>query len=152
MKKFKPMNVKNSSIRLPDEFLDIFLINDGDNLVIVEEDGRYYLRKTFDTSKEKTSSQEEASAPPPPPSIDEMMKKASEQFSQMPNLGPDLMKTVEDTLSNPEMMKKLQEMAKTMFKGFVDPNASENQTPEEESINDEEDDDEDENGFKIDIE
>ena len=50
MKKFKPMKVRNGSIKLPEEFLDRLLINDGDFLLIAEEDGKFYIRKTRETS------------------------------------------------------------------------------------------------------
>ena len=152
MKKFKPMKVKNSSIRLPDEFLDNLLINDGDFLVVVEDNGRFYLRKTFASTDEEESNKDQESSPPPP-SIDEMMKKAQSQFSEMPNLGGDFMKTIENTLNNPEMMKKIQDMAKGMFKGFVTPEEEGSDTnTDEDDPEDETDEEDDENtGYKIDI-
>lgn len=157
MKKFKPMKVTNSSIRLPDGFLDALLLNDGDYLVIVEEDGKFFIRKTYGSGVEEPD-QTNSASDSPPPSIDEMMKKAQEQLSGLPLGGEDLMKTVENTLKDPKMMKKIQEMAEGMFKAINQNNpqthkgnkATESKKKNEEE--DDEDDDDDESGFKINIE
>ena len=149
------MKIKNSSIKLPDEFLDTLLLNDGDFLVLVEENGKYYIRKTFESSHEEPESTD-SEQKPPPPSMDEMMKKVQEQFSEMPNLGGganEFMKTIENTLNNPEMMKKIQEMAKDMFKGFVDQNTADSNDEKKNDEDEEDDEDEDDDGtaYKIDI-
>ena len=72
----------------------------------------------------------------------------------------DIMKSLQDTLKDPEMMKKIQDMAMGFFKGFPPstPSSSESTDPvkkdsksKKKNDTDENDDDSDE-GFKIDIE
>ena len=159
MKKFKPMKVRNGSIKLPEEFLDRLLINDGDFLLIAEEDGKFYIRKTRETSfdDESETSQDET-----PKTFDEIMREAQKQFASGEALPEDIMKSIQDTLQDPEMMKKIQDMAMGLFKGFgVPPRAdpqSEDHPPKKEktekksSDKKDDEDDDDSNGFKIDIE
>lgn len=157
------MKVKNGSVKLPDDFLDQLLVNDGDFLLIAEEDGRYYIRKTRESSvdnEEPESTKEEA-----PKTFDEIMKEAQKQFTGDPNILPeDLMKSIQDTLQDPEMMKKIQDMAMGFFKGFnpnppsepkQEPSSSEKKpSKKKENKKDEDDDDDDssDSGFKINIE
>ena len=154
MKKFKPIKVKNGQIRLPDEFLDQLLINDGDFLLIVEEDGRFYIRKTRESPDE--TEPESETPKEAPKTFDEIMRDAQEQIGSG-MLPEDIMKSMQDTLQNPEMMKKIQDMAMNLFKGFSVPPNSESSEPVKKPKKDtnkskDEDDDDDDEGFKINIE
>ena len=154
MKKFKPMKVKNGQIRLPEEFLDQFLINDGDFLLIVEEDGRFYIRKTREPVSEESETESEAPKEAPK-TFDEIMKEAQEQIGGG-MLPEDIMKTMQDTLSDPEMMKKIQDMAMNLFKGFSTPpdtDSSESDKPPKKNVKKDkgDSDDDDDEGFKINI-
>ncbi len=173
MKKFKPIKVKNGSVRLPDEFLDQLLVNDGDFLLIAEEDGRFYIRKTRDTSPD--SEEPETSTEQAPKTFDEIMREAQKQFGGDGNIAPDdLMKSIQDTLQDPEMMKKIQDMAMGFFKGFAgatgspqdqnstsnksdSPNVPKKKSSKKKNDDDKDDDNEDDDdssdsGFKINIE
>ena len=159
MKKFKPCKIKNGSIRLPDEFLDQLLLNDGDYLLIVEEDGRFYIRKTRETSFD--DDQTETSKDEAPKTFDEIMKEAQKQFGGE-TLPEDLMKQLQSTLQDPDMMKKIQDMAMGIFKGFsvppTDPDEETDSTTDDKpskkksTKKDDDDDDDSDDGFKIDIE
>lgn len=154
MTKFNPIKIKNSSIQLPDEFLDALLLNDGDHLLIVEDNGRFYIRKTRQTVSESTKNKS------PPKTFDEL---ASETQGMNAN---NLMKMMEDTLKNPEMRKMVEETAKGLFKAFSFPPQSKTSEDNEESneksetdlkqkdkqSKEDDDEDSDEEGHKIDIE
>lgn len=161
MKKFKPCKIKNGSIRLPEEFLDQLLLNDGDYLLIVEEDGRFYIRKTRETSFD--DDQTETTKDEAPKTFDEIMKEAQKQFGGE-NLPEDLMKQLQSTLQDPEMMKKIQDMAMGIFKGFSVPPTGSDEESESESTDekkstkkkttkkDDDEGDDGDDGFKINIE
>ncbi len=165
MKKFPPMKVKNGSIRLPEDFLDQLLINDGDHLLIVEEDGRFYIRKTRETSfdDDQTETQKEEA----PKTFDEIMREAQRQFGGGENIPEDLMKNLQNTLQDPEMMKKIQDMAMGIFKGFSvppsqptdktestdkDTSVKKKKSKSKDEEDDGDDDDDSDDGFKINIE
>lgn len=170
MKKFKPMKVKNSSIRLPDEFLDHFLINEGDYIALIEENGKFYLRKTRDVPGDESEEEQETestNSQVPPRTFDEIMREAQKQFSNGEMVPDDIMKSVQDALKDPDMMKKIQDMAMGLFKGFSFPPSSDNTTddsnttskpkPKKTSKKDDDDDDSDDDedsdsSFKINIE
>jgi len=166
MKKFKPMKVKDSSIRLPDEFLDHFLINEGDYIALIEEDGKFYLRKTREIPKNESDDFQDVKSEEgqiPPKTFDEIMREAQKQFAGGDVLPEDIMKSLQDTLKDPEMMKKIQDMAMGFFKGFSVPpspddtnqNSTSPKKEEKKKTKDTKDDDDEEDtegGFKIDIE
>lgn len=161
MKKFKPMKIKNSSIRLPDDFLDHFLLNEGDFVALIEEDGKFYLRKTRETAEdhetEDVSENSSSTGEVPPKTFDEIMQEAQKQFANG-GVPDDIMKTLQETLNDPEMMKKIQEMTMSFFKGFnpappapsKDDSSSKNKKTKKSE--DDEDNDDEGDGFKIDIE
>ena len=94
------------------------------------------------------------------------MREAQKQFGAGEMIPDDIMKSVQDALKDPEMMKKIQDMAMGFFKGFSasppskDSNPfSDNQTTpskkskkKSEKDDDDDDDDEEDSSFKIDIE
>jgi antitoxin component of MazEF toxin-antitoxin module len=163
MKKFKPMKVKNSSIRLPDEFLDHLLVNDGDHLVLIEdENGKFYIRKTRETSfDEEEPEKVKSGSQTPPKTFDEIMKEAQKQFGGVEGVIPeDIMKSLQETLKDPEMMKKIQDMTFGFLKGFSQsppppskPNPDQKSNKKENMKQDDDKDDESsDEGFKINIE
>ena len=162
MTEFKPIKINNSSIRLPDEFLDSLLLNDGDYLLIVEENGRYYLRKT-----RKTIDTPEAESPPK--TFEELVggPQGQPSIDAIKGMDPnDLVKMMEDTLKDPQLRDLVEKTAKNIFKAFTLPGSdsdktkkesknSEEKTKENQSdINEEDDTEEDDenDGFDINIE
>ena len=147
------VKIKNQSIKLPTEFMDALLLNDGDYLMFVHENGRYYIRKTRQTASESTKDEI------PPKTFDEL---ASDAQGMDPN---NLMKMMEDTLKNPEMRKMVEETARGLFKAFSFPPQSQTSEDNEESneksetdlkqkdkqSKEDDDEDNDEEGHKIDI-
>ncbi|MHA2364801.1 MAG: hypothetical protein ACXAC7_12675 [Candidatus Hodarchaeales archaeon] len=171
MTKFKPMKVKNSSIRLPDKFLDAMLINDGEFLLLVEESGRFYLRKTRKSSEE--FAEEKSSEEAPPKTFEELAKESQQQAQSSPKGAIDpnsIFKMMENTLKDPNMRKMIEDTAKGLFKAFdgeefnlddleesLRKKKAQSEDKKEDEVEDEsedeidENDDDDEEGFKIDI-
>ncbi len=119
MTDFKPIKIKNSSIRLPDDFLDSLLLNDGDYLLIVEENGRYYLRKT----RRRTDTPD---AETPPKTFEELLgdSKGKPSIDAIKGMNPnDLMKMMEDTLKDPQLRDLVEKTAKGIFKAFSFPSS-----------------------------
>jgi len=127
MTDFKPIKIKNSSIRLPDDFLDSLLLNDGDYLLIVEENGRYYLRKT----RRRTDTPD---AETPPKTFEELLgdSKGKPSIDAIKGMNPnDLMKMMEDTLKDPQLRDLVEKTAKGIFKAFSFPSSDSANAEEE---------------------
>lgn len=142
MKKFKPMKIRNGKIQLPEAFLDALLLNDGDNLVLVEEQGRYYLRKTRETSYEEEEPPKRKTDPPK--TFEELMREAQSQAGPGMTDPADLMDVLQKSLNDPETMNKIQNMAMGFFQSFMTQDPTKQGSEEEVEEEEEEDEDEDE--------
>ena len=158
--------IKDSSVRIPADVLDALFLNEGDSVAFIEENNRFYIRKT---SRAEKPGEGPADDVPPPPTFEEQAKSA-------PALNSDMFEAVQNALKDPALMKQLQDIGKQVFGDMtkifgdmgkmIDPNnppkdsASKDSIPKKKKDGDlgkkkgadpDEEDDEEGEGYKIDI-
>jgi hypothetical protein len=99
--------IKDGLIKLPSDVLDALFLNEGDYIAFIEENGRFYIRRTTQMVDTESTREEDV---PPPPTFEEKASSTPPAFNV-----ENMVDAVQSALKDPALMKQLQEIGKQVF-------------------------------------